>query len=101
MRPPAAPAIAILPAIYWLRSILAALAGFVLVLAIALLVDQALRAIGLPPPAAQPMPELGRQALAAWLRAGCLLLGGLLARVALARARSNQLASQADWKNGR
>lgn len=85
MCPPAAPAIAILPAIYWLRSILATLVGLVAVLAIALLADQALRAIGLPPPAAQLSPELGRQALAAWLRATCLLLGGLVAKAALAR----------------
>lgn len=85
MRRPAAPAIAILPAIYWLRGLVAALAGFAAVLLLALLADQFLRSLGLPPPAAQPMPELGRQALAAWLRAGCLLLGGLLARAALAR----------------
>ncbi|MGX1789242.1 hypothetical protein ACWIGM_21015 [Bosea sp. NPDC055332] len=85
MRPPAAPAIAILPAIYWLRSILTVLAGFIAVLMLALLADQLLRSLGLPPPAAQITPELGRQALAAWLRAGCLLLGGLLARAALAR----------------
>lgn len=87
MRPPAAPAIAIVPALYWPRGLMAALAGFAAVLALALLADQALRAIGLPPPAAQPMPELGRQALAAWLRATCLLLGGLLVRTALARAK--------------
>jgi|GEM_PF-3592243 len=87
MRPPAAPAIAIVPALYWLRGLMAALAGFAAVLALALLAEQALRAIGLPPPAAQPMPELGRQALAAWLRATCLLLGGLLVRTALARAK--------------
>lgn len=85
MRPPAVPAIAILPALPRLRGLVAALAGFTAVLGLALLADQALRAIGLPPPAAQPMPELGRQALAAWLRAGCLLLGGLLARIAMAR----------------
>ncbi|RXT57375.1 hypothetical protein B6S44_02825 [Bosea sp. Tri-44] len=85
MRPPAAPAIAILPALYWLRSLVAAFAGFAAVLVLALLADQLLRSLGLPPPAAQPMPELGRQALAAWLRAGCLLLGALLARAAVAR----------------
>lgn len=85
MRPPAAPTIAIVPAVYWLRSVMAALAGFVAVLVLALLADQLLRSLGLPPPAAQLTPELGRQALAAWLRAGCLLLGGLLARAALAR----------------
>lgn len=85
MRPPAAPTIAIVPALYWLRSLMAALAGFVAVLVLALLADQLLRSLGLPPPAAQLTPELGRQALAAWLRAGCLLLGGLLARAALAR----------------
>ncbi|CAN7366448.1 hypothetical protein [Bosea sp. LjRoot237] len=87
MRPPAASAIAIVPALYWLRGLVAALAGFIAVLTLALLADQLLRSLGLPPPAAQPMPELGRQALAAWLRAGCLLLGGLLARAAIARAR--------------
>jgi hypothetical protein len=85
MRPPAAPATALPPALPRLRGLVAVLASFAVVLALALLADQALRAIGLPPPAAQPMPELGRQALAAWLRAGCLLLGGLLARAALAR----------------
>ena len=85
MRPPAAPAAAIEPALLRLRGFVAALSGFDAVLALALLADQLLRSIGLPPPAAQPMPELGRQALAAWLRAGCLLLGGLLARAALAR----------------
>lgn len=85
MRPPAAPTVAIVPALYWLRSVMAALAGFVAVLVLALLADQLLRSLGLPPPAAQLTPELGRQALAAWLRAGCLLLGGLLARAALAR----------------
>ncbi|WP_186421053.1 hypothetical protein [Bosea sp. CS1GBMeth4] len=85
MHPPVAPATAILPALPRLRSVLAALAGFLAVLAIALLADQTLRALGLPPPAAQPMPELGRQALAAWLRAGCLLLAGLVARTAGAR----------------
>lgn len=85
MRPPAAPAIAIVPALYRLRGLLAALAGFIAVLTLALLADQLLRSLGLPPPAAQPMPDLGRQALAAWLRAGCLLLG--LARAAIARAR--------------
>lgn len=85
MRPQAAPATAILPALPRLRGLVAALAGFTAVLLLALLAGQLLRAIGLPPPAAQPMPELGRQALAAWLRAGCLLLGGLLARAALAR----------------
>lgn len=85
MRPPAAPTIAIVPALYWLRSVMAALAGFVAVLVLALVADQLLRSLGLPPPAAQLTPELGRQALAAWLRAGCLLLGGLLARAALAR----------------
>ena len=85
MRPPAATTTAILPALPRLGGLVAALAGFALVLALALLADHALRAIGLPPPAAQPMPELGRQATSAWLRTGCLLLGGLLARVALAR----------------
>lgn len=85
MRPPAAPAIAILPALYWLRGLLAALAGFAAVLVLALLADQLLRSLGLPPPAAQLTPELGRQALAAWLRAGCLLLASLLARAAIAR----------------
>jgi hypothetical protein len=85
MRPPVATVTAIEPAPPRLRGLVAALAGFALVLALALLADQALRAIGLPPPAAQPMPELGRQALAAWLRAGCLLLGGLLARAIVAR----------------
>jgi hypothetical protein len=100
MRPPAAPATARPPALHRLRGFVAALAGFIAVLALALLADQFLRSLGLPPPAAQPMPELGRQALAVWLRAGCLLLGSLLAKPALARARSNQLASQADWKNG-
>lgn len=85
MRPPAAPTIAIVPALYWLRSLMAALAGFAAVLVLALLADQFLRSLGLPPPAAQPMPELGRQALAAWLRAGCLLLGALLARANVAR----------------
>ncbi|WP_158673338.1 hypothetical protein [Bosea sp. FBZP-16] len=85
MRPPAAPTIAIVLALYWLRSVMAALAGFVAVLVLALLADQLLRSLGLPPPAAQLTPELGRQALAAWLRAGCLLLGGPLARAALAR----------------
>lgn len=85
MRPPAAPAIAIVPALYWLRGLVAALTGFAAVLTLALLADQLLRSVGLPPPAAQPMPELGRQALAAWLRAGCLLLGGLVARAATAR----------------
>ena len=85
MRRPAALTIAIVPALYWLRSVMAALAGFVAVLVLALLADQLLRSLGLPPPAAQLTPELGRQALAAWLRAGCLLLGGLLARAALAR----------------
>ncbi|MCV9939756.1 hypothetical protein OIU35_25670 [Boseaceae bacterium BT-24-1] len=85
MRPPAAPAIAILPALYWLRGLLTALAGFAAVLVLALLADQLLRALGLPPPAAQPMPELGRQALAAWLRAGCLLLGAFLTRAAIVR----------------
>ena len=82
---PAAPATAIEPALPRLRGFVAALAGFVAVLALALLADQLLRSIGLPPPAAQPMPELGRQALAAWLRAGCLLLGGLVARTACSR----------------
>lgn len=85
MRPPAAPATARLPALPRLRGLVAALAGFAAVLALALLADQLLRSVGMPPPAAQPMPELGRQALIAWLRAGCLLLGGLLARIALAR----------------
>ena len=85
MRPPAAPATATLPALPRLRGLVAALAGFVAVLTLALLADQLLRSLGLPPPAAQPMPELGRQALAAWLRAGCLLLGGLVARAALTR----------------
>jgi hypothetical protein len=85
MRPPADPPTAILPALPRLRGLVAALAGFAAVLTLALLADQLLRSIGLPPPAAQPMPELGRQALAAWLRAGCLLLGGLLTRAALAR----------------
>ncbi len=84
MRPPAAPTIAIVPALYWLRSLMAVLAGFVAVLALALLADQLLRSLGLPPPA-QLTPELGRQALAAWLRAGCLLLGGLVARAACSR----------------
>lgn len=85
MRPPAVPTIAVVPALYWLRSIMAALAGFVAVLALALLADQFLRSLGVPPPAAQLTPELGRQALAAWLRAGCLLLGGLVARTACSR----------------
>lgn len=83
MRLPAAPAI--LPALPRLRGLVAALAGFAAVLILALLADQALRAIGLPPPAAQPMPELGRQALTSWLRASCLLISGLLARAAFAR----------------
>jgi hypothetical protein len=85
MRPPAAPASARLPALPRLRGLAAALAGFAAVLALALLADQLLRALGVPPPAAQPMPELGRQALIAWLRAGCLLLGGVVAKAALAR----------------
>ncbi|CAD5263618.1 conserved hypothetical protein [Bosea sp. 62] len=85
MRLPAAPATAILPALPRLRGLVAALAGFAAVLMLALLADQALRAIGLPPPAAQLMPELGRQALVTWLRAGCLLISGLLARAAFAR----------------
>lgn len=85
MRPPADPPTAILPALPRLRGLVAALAGFVAVLALALLADQLLRSVGLPPPAAQLTPELGRQALAAWLRAGCLLLGGLVARTACSR----------------
>ena len=85
MRPPAAPATARLPALPRLRGLVAALAGFAAVLLLALLADQFLRSLGLPPPAAQPMPELGRQALAAWLRAGCLLLAGLIARAVIAR----------------
>lgn len=89
MRLPTAPAIATVPAIYRLRSLMAALAGFVAVLAIALLVDQALRSIGLPPPAAQPMPELGRQALAAWLRAASLFACGVLWSKAERAARSH------------
>lgn len=72
MRPPAAPQTAILPARPRLRGLVAALAGFATVVLLALLADQLLRSLGLPPPAAQPMPELGRQALAAWLRAACL-----------------------------
>ena len=85
MRPPAAPATARLPALPRLRGLVMALVGFAAVLALALLVDQLLRSLGLPPPAAQLTPELGRQALAAWLRAGCLLLGGLVARAACSR----------------
>lgn len=73
MRPPAASATARLPALPRLRCLVMALAGFASVLLLALLADQALRSLGLPPPAAQPMPELGRQALASWLRAACLL----------------------------
>lgn len=85
MHLPAAPTIAIVPALYWLRSVMAGLAGFLAVLVLALLADHLLRSLGLPPPAAQLTPELGRQALAAWLRAGCLLLGGLVARAACSR----------------
>lgn len=85
MIPPAAPASARLPVLPRLRGLVAALAGFIAVLALALLADQLLRSLGLPPPAAQPMPELGRQALTVWLRAGCLLLGGLVARAACSR----------------
>lgn len=85
MRPPAATATAILPALPRLRGFVAALAGFAAVLTLALLANQLLRSLGLPPPAAQLTPEFGRQALAAWLRAGCLLLGGLFARAAIAR----------------
>jgi hypothetical protein len=85
MNRPAAPAIARPPSLLQLRGVVAALAGFAAVLLLALLADQLLRSLGLPPPAAQPMPELGRQALAAWLRASCLLLGTLLARAAIAR----------------
>ena len=88
MRPPAAPAIAIVPALYWLRGLLAVLAGFAAVLALALLADQALRAIGVPPPAGQPMPELGRQALASWLRAASLFACGVLGSKADEAARS-------------
>lgn len=74
----AAPVTARSPALPRLRGLVAALAGFAAVLLLALLADQFLRAIGVPPPAAQPMPELGRQALAAWLRAACLLACGAL-----------------------
>lgn len=80
MVPPAAPARARPPALPRLRDVAAGLAGFIAVLLLAVLADQLLRTLGLPPPAAQPMPELGRQLIAHWLRAGCLLLGSLLLR---------------------
>lgn len=87
MVPPAAPARARPPALPRLRDVAAGLAGFIAVLLLALLADQLLRTLGLPPPAAQPTPELGRQLLAPWLRAGCLLLGSLVLRAG-ADARS-------------
>lgn len=89
MRPPAASATARLPAVPRLRCLVMALAGFASVLLLALLADQALRSLGLPPPAAQPMPELGRQALASWLRAASLLACGVLGSKADEAARSH------------
>lgn len=88
MRPPAAPTIATLPAQPRLRGLVAALAGFAAVLLLALLADQLLHSIGMLPPAAQPMPELGRQALASWLRAACLFACGVLWSKAERAARS-------------
>ena len=88
MHPPVASATARLPALPRLRCLVAALAGFAAVLLLALLADQALHALGLPPPAAQPMPELGRQALVSWLRAASLFACGILWSKADETARS-------------
>lgn len=78
MRPPVAPTTAMPPVLPQLRGLVAALACFAAVLALALLADQLLRSVGLPPPAAQPLPEIGRQALTSWLRAACLFACGML-----------------------
>ena len=89
MRPPAASTTARLPALPRLGGLVTALAGFAAVLALALLADQLLRSIGVPPPAGQPMPELGRQALASWLRAASLFACGVLWSKAERAARSH------------
>ncbi len=88
MTPPASPAPATTSASRRLHGLAAALAGLAIAVLLALLADQLLRALGLPPPAGQPMPELGRQTLASWLRAAGLLAGGLLARPAEAARRA-------------
>lgn len=99
MTPPASPAPARPSASRRLHGLAAALAGLAIAALLALLADQLLRALGLPPPAGQPMPELGRQSLASWLRAAGLLAGGPLAGpsdVARPASHSRRLGSSAE-----